>query len=138
MADALVLVDTDVFIWLSRGKEQAARYASLVVGKRIVLSFVSVAELWLGAEVAGYNEASRRRLAGDIGATTVVAPNNELTHEWALLAAEARRAGHALGQAPQVHDAWIAATARMHGLPLVTDDHHFDGFPGLTVLRPDA
>jgi predicted nucleic acid-binding protein len=108
------------------------------VGKRIVLSFASVAELWLGAEVAGYNEASRRRLAGDIGAATVIAPDNELTHEWARLTAEARRAGHALGQAPHVHDAWIAATARMYDLPLVTDDHHFDGFSGLTIVRPAA
>jgi predicted nucleic acid-binding protein len=68
MADALVLVDTDVFIWLSRGKQQAARYASLVAGKRIVLSFATVAELWLGAETLNYNESSRRRLEGAIGA----------------------------------------------------------------------
>lgn len=136
MADALVLVDTDVFIWLTRGKAQAARYGPLVAGKRIVLSFATVAELWLGAETLGYNEASRRRLEGSIGETTVVTPNNELTHAWAQLTAEARRTGHALGQPSQVHDAWIAATARMHGLPLVTDDQHFDELPGLRILRP--
>jgi hypothetical protein len=37
MADQLVLVDTDVFIWLSRGKSEAAPYAPLVAKKRIVL-----------------------------------------------------------------------------------------------------
>jgi predicted nucleic acid-binding protein len=137
MADALVLVDTDVFIWLSRGKQQAARYARLVAGKRIVLSFATVAELWLGAETLNYNESSRRRLEGAIGGTTVVTPDNELTHRWAQLTAQARKAGHALGQPSQTHDAWIAATAQLYGLPLVTDDQHFDKFPGLTILRPE-
>jgi predicted nucleic acid-binding protein len=136
MADPLVLVDTDVFIWLTRGKAKAADYAPLVAKKRIVLSFATVAELWLGAETAGYNAASRHRLEADIGGTVVVTPDNDLTHEWARLRAEARRMGHALGQPGQQHDAWIAATARLYKLPLVTDDGHFDGFPGLTIIRP--
>jgi tRNA(fMet)-specific endonuclease VapC len=31
------------------------------------------------------------------------------------------------------NDLWIAATALVHGLTLVTDDHHFAAIPGLTV-----
>lgn len=136
MADQLVLVDTDVFIWLTRGRSEAAPYAPLVAKKRIALSFASVAELWHGAAIAKYGPESRRRLEGAIGGTIVVTPDNELTHEWADLRAEARQLGHALGGKGKEHDVWIAATARLYGLPLATDDQHFDGFPGLTVLRP--
>ena len=32
-------------------------------------------------------------------------------------------------------DAWVAAVALRHGLPLVTHNRkHFDGIPGLTVI----
>ena len=137
MADSLILVDTDVFIWLTRGKDQAARYAPLVANKRIVLSFVTVAELWRGAYVRQYNEDSRRKLEGDIGSTSVIASDNALTHEWAQLVVEARTVGHALGDKAQAHDAWVAATARLYSLTIVTDDRHFDGFDGLTIVRPE-
>jgi tRNA(fMet)-specific endonuclease VapC len=136
MADSLVLVDTDVFIWLTRGKDQAARYAPLVANKRIVLSFVTVAELWRGAYRRQYNDDSRRKLEGDIGTTSVIAPDNALTHVWAELVVEARAAGHALGDKGQAHDAWVAATARLYSLAIVTDDRDFDGFAGLTIVRP--
>lgn len=138
MADALVLVDTDIFIWLTRGKKQAVRYAPLVANKRIVLSFVTVAELWRGAYARKYNDDSRRKLEGDIGSASVIAPDNALTHEWAKLVVEAREAGHALGDKAQSHDAWIAATARLFSLPIITDDRHFDGFGGLTIVRPES
>lgn len=49
MAVQHIVVDTDVFIWLQRAKERATFYAPLVAGKRLVLSFASVAELWRGA-----------------------------------------------------------------------------------------
>jgi predicted nucleic acid-binding protein len=46
--------------------------------------------------------------------------------------------GHALGQASQAHDAWVAATGRYYGLPILTDDRDFEGFPGLVLLPPRA
>jgi predicted nucleic acid-binding protein len=84
----------------------------------------------------GYNEESWRRLEADIRAAVVVTPSNELSHEWARLTNEARSTGHALGQASQAHDAWIAATGRLYGLPILTDDSHFENFPGLVLLPP--
>jgi tRNA(fMet)-specific endonuclease VapC len=33
------------------------------------------------------------------------------------------------------NDVWIAATALVHGLPIVTSDAHFDQVDGLTVVR---
>jgi tRNA(fMet)-specific endonuclease VapC len=134
-----VLVDTDVFIWLTRGKEQAARYAPLVSGKRIVLSFATVAELWRGAYARDYNETSRRNLEAAIGLTVVVSPTNELTHAWAQLSNETRAAGHPLGQKAQAHDAWVAATARHMKIPLLTNNRrHFENIEGVGLVEIPA
>src|SRR4051794_23832790 len=122
-----VLVDTDVFIWLTRGTAaKSAKYAPHVAHKRIVLSFATVAELWQGAYERGDNETSRGRLQADIGLAVVVPPNRDITDQFARLRADAKASGHALGQRAQVHDAWIAATALSLSLPLLTDDKHFD------------
>src|SRR5690349_1989827 len=100
-----VVVDTDVFIWLVRGeKDAAAKYGKYVDGRRLILSFSTVAELWLGAEVQGYGEKRRKRLSAEIAATAVVQPTAEITQEWSILTAEARKIGHALGQKEQAHD----------------------------------
>ena len=130
-----VVVDTDIFIWLTRGKQQAARYAPLIVGKRMVLSFATVAELWRGAYAQGYNDASQRKLEADTGLAVVVQPTSELMHEWARLTNDARAAGHPLGQKAQAHDAWVGATARHIGLPLLTDNRrHFEGISGIELV----
>ncbi len=134
-----VVVDTDIFIWLTRGKQTAARYAPLVAGKRMVLSFATVAELWRGAYAQGYNEANQRKLEADTGLAVVVQPTTELTHEWARLTDEAREAGHPLGQKAQAHDAWVGATARQLGVPLLTGNRrHFEGITGIELVAiPD-
>lgn len=139
MAASYVVVDTDVFVWLTRGKAEARRYAPSVEGKRIVLSFATVAELWRGAYALGYSEASRRKLETDIGLTVVVQPTEPITQEWASLSDEARKLGHPLGQKAQAHDAWVAATARHFGLPLLTNNtKHFTDVTGLDLVEVPA
>lgn len=135
MAVPHVLVDTDIFIWLTRGRRRAERYAPLVMGKRLVLSFATVAELWRGAYAQGYGESSRKKLETDIGLTVVVPPTRALTYEWARISNDARTAGHPLGQRAQAHDAWVAATARHFKLPLLTDNRrHFEGVNGVELI----
>jgi predicted nucleic acid-binding protein len=134
VADPYVLVDTNAFITLTRGRAQVERLLRYVEDSRMVLSFATVAELRLGARVQNYSEASLRRLEADVTVSIVVAPTDALSHEWAGLVAEARAMGHALGQPAQRHDAWIAATARLFDLPILTEDADFAGFPGLGLL----
>jgi predicted nucleic acid-binding protein len=134
--DAIV-VDTNVFIYLTRGaSEKAAQYAPFVNDKRIVLSFATVAELWRGAVTQQYGDAKRKRLAADIDVAIVVPPDDALSRRWGEITAKARALGHALGQKAQNHDAWVAATAQLYELPLLTEDSDFRGFPDLKVL-PD-
>jgi predicted nucleic acid-binding protein len=133
-SERFVLVDTDAFVHLSRGQAKAGELAPYVESRRIVLSFVTVAEMRRGAYRRGYGEASWRRMEADIASAVVVAPSDAVSHEWARLTYEARRDGHALGQPAQKHDAWIAATARHYGLPILTLDADYEGFPGLRLL----
>lgn len=131
-----VLIDTNAFINLTRGRESTSRLLPHVDGKRIVLSFVTVAELRRGAYVRGYGEESWRQLDVDVSSAVVVPPNDGLSHEWAKLVAEERREGRALGQAAQAHDAWVAATARFYGVPVLTEDDDFEACPRLQLLPP--
>jgi tRNA(fMet)-specific endonuclease VapC len=134
ISSRFVVVDSDCFVHLSRGKARAAVLAPYVEGRRMVLSFATVAEVRRGAYRRDYNEESWRRLEADITAAVVVAPTNALSHEWARLTNQARSMGHALGQGSQAHDAWVAATGRHYGLPILTDDKDFEGFPDLVLL----
>jgi hypothetical protein len=136
VAEPFVLVDTNVFIHLTRGRGKSERFRSFVAESRIVVSFVTVAELRLGAYVRGYNEESRRRMEAEIGGSLVVPPSDDLSREWARLVGAARSMspGHALGQPAQAHDAWVAATALLFRLPLLTEDGDFAGIPGLRLL----
>lgn len=138
LGSSYVLVDTNAFINLTRGRERSTHLIPHVEGRRMVLSFVTVAELRLGAHTRGYAPASWRQLDADISAAVVVSPDDQLSHEWARLVAEARRAGHALGQTAQAHDAWIAATARLYELPILTEDADFEGFGSLRLLPERA
>ena len=53
---------------------------------------------------------------------------------WAKIMADSRLAG--VPTSPQ--DAWIAATALVHGLPLITNNRRdFEHIQGLVLPRPD-
>lgn len=116
MTTPSVVVDTDVFIWLARSKKQAVLLAPLVVDKR-------------------HGDESKRDLDRKLEASVVVPPTRDLTERCARLTDEARRRGHPLGQGAQAHDAWVAATALVLDLPLLTGNRrHFDGIEGLDLV----
>ncbi len=63
-----------------------------------------------------------------------IPPYDQLAHSWATLRADARTDGHALAGKTHMADLWIAATAVVLDLPLVTHDRVFLGAPGITVI----
>jgi tRNA(fMet)-specific endonuclease VapC len=136
VSEPYVLVDTNAFIHLTRSRERAERLRQYVENSRIVISFVTVAELRLGAHIRNYSEDSCRRMESEIAACVVVPPTDELSQQWARLVSAARgmSPGHPLGQPAQAHDAWIAATSRLFDLPMLTEDSDFAGLPGLRLI----
>jgi tRNA(fMet)-specific endonuclease VapC len=133
-----VLLDTDAFSYLHRGGPEAAAFRPLVDGRLPLLSFVTVGELLRGALQRGWGESKRTQLQARIDAMTVVPFDEIVIGAYAETTAWAVAHGHPLGQAVHSNDAWIAATARAHDVPLVTGNRrHFEGCDGLVLLDSD-
>jgi tRNA(fMet)-specific endonuclease VapC len=129
MRSPLVLVDTDVVSFLFKGDSRADDYLPELENCIPVVSFMTVAELDRWALQHNWGEARRQRLESYLTAFTVRYVDRSLCSAWAEVTVQARSAGRPI----QCADAWIAATARLHHLPLLT--HNPDDFRGVTGLR---
>ncbi|MGH9106638.1 MAG: type II toxin-antitoxin system VapC family toxin [Acidimicrobiales bacterium] len=135
MAD--VLIDTDVASALQKGRapEWTNRH---LVGARVWLSFVAVAELWKWAEVRTWGGPRRATLDAWMARRPMVPYDIEVARAWARLSARAQLRGRPRPQ----NDTWVAACCIRHDLPLVTlnkrDFIDFAGYDGLVLLSEDA
>jgi predicted nucleic acid-binding protein len=129
-----VLLDTDVFSFLLLGGSKAAPWLPLVAGRYVLVSFITTGELKAGAEFKKWGQARRDDLATRLSSSVVVPYDSALIDEYARVYADARTQGHALAGRAQAGDRWIAATARVLVVPLLTGNRrHFAGLPGLTL-----
>jgi len=110
------------------------RYANDLVGRTLLISFQTAAEVRYGALWRRWGEQRMEAMERHLAVVTEVPPHAALTHEWAVLRNQCRRSGHALHNKVHTGDLWIAATATLLGLPLVTHDGGFRGVPGLNVI----
>lgn len=115
------LLDTSVFI----ASEQERALATADLPEEAAISVVTLAELELGIHLAPSEAVRGRRLRTlrAVQATYVALPVDDMVASaFAELVAEARRGG----RRPKIQDAWIAATAHAHGVPVYTQDADFD------------
>ena len=92
---------------------------------------MTFAELDRWALARNWGEARRARMEQHLRNFVVYPFNRSLCLRWAEAADSARREGRPIG----VADAWIAATALEHDLPLVTNNAgHYASVEGLTVV----
>lgn len=125
------LVDTSILSLILKRDTRAAAYAPHLAGRIGILSFITLAELYRWPEERDWGPRRRAELARLLAAYEVAYPDERLCRRWAHLLAAVKRSGRPLPFA----DSWIAATALLLGLPLVT--HHpsdFDDIDGLTVI----
>jgi predicted nucleic acid-binding protein len=111
-----VLIDTDVFSFVLKRDTRAALYAGDLAGAQPCLSFQSVAELRHWALARQWSQSRRASLDQSLARCVVLPYDDAMSRHWAEITALRRR----LGQPIQCGDAWIAATAVRHGIPLVT------------------
>ena len=136
---ASVVVDTMVVSALvnsGRNPGAAARYRSVIDGRTVVVSLVTVTEMRFGAIKAGWGEIRRRGLERVLAQLVVVQPDDDLMLTCAELRATCLAAGQALGQKIHEADRWIAATAMTLGVELISKDAVFANVPGLAVQGP--
>lgn len=134
------MVDTVVFSWqlVRSSPGRAAEYGRHLVGRRLVLSFVSVEELRFGAINGGWGERRRRELEVRLKRVAIAPYDDELMTVAAQLRADCRAAGHALQDKVHTADRWIAAVAIRYQLPLVSDDRLFMGVPSLDLITENS
>lgn len=121
-----VLLDTSILI----GVEQR-RLDHDVVATDAAISVVTLEELWLGVLVTpAPAQAERRRTYDAVEAFHSVLPVDEAV---ARVCAEIRADGRQRGVRYTPLDSLIGATARVHGLPLFTQDEGMLGMLGVDV-----
>jgi tRNA(fMet)-specific endonuclease VapC len=128
-----VVVDTCVLSYLCSGHDPAEAYHPHVADNTKVISFMTLAELHYGTLKADWGEPRRMDLRQHIEREYVLFPfNRALCLQWARVRDRTERIGRKLKHA----DSWIAATAMLYGMPLVTNNHsHFEVLePNLRVI----
>ncbi|HTB13034.1 MAG TPA: PIN domain-containing protein [Bryobacteraceae bacterium] len=126
-----VVVDTDVASYIFKWHPSGQRYVDAMRGSELILSFMSVAEMRMGAISAGWGTQRRTLLERFIMSFRVTYADDALCTAWAALRADARAAGRSLS--PQ--DAWIAATALgLEALLATNNRSDFERIPNLRLL----
>src|ERR1039458_3142065 len=113
-----IVVDTDVASYIFNWHSLAQQYADALRGSELILSFMTIAELPMGAISAGWGNRRRLLIEQFIQRFELVYADNDLCTVWARIRADARTAGRPMS--PQ--DAWIAATALALDAPLATNN----------------
>lgn len=126
-----VLLDTNVLSFLLSGKPEAKLCEKYLVGKPIYISFVTEAELLIGAKKANWSAKRVRSLQVCISAFGRIYATPEVVKHfvtvWELTKSQ---------PIPYPY-MWIAACALAYDMTLVTHDHHFRRLPRLKVIQSE-
>lgn len=135
-----LLVDTDVFSWITWRRGRFREFDALIEGHVLALSFATVAELRAGVLIGGWGERRRHTLEERIAQYVVLTATDPVTQRFAEIYARFRDQLKDGG----INDMWVAATAlaQTHQPPIVTGNRSdFERiateFP-LVIVHPDA
>ena len=130
-----VVVDTDVASFLFKNHPIAALYDADLIGHTLVISFMTLAELDRWAIQSKWGAARRNWLRLYLDPFVVLPYSRALCTRWAEVTVDARASGHRI----ECADAWIAATALLYGLPLVTHNRNdYLGVPALSLISHEV
>lgn len=129
-----ILVDTDVFSYVAWQRPEGKAFIPILRNRLPAVSFVTVGELFFGAAKAGWGETRILRLETILRRYTVI-PG---TYDIARAYGDVKRA---FSDQVDEGDMWIAATAIVHQLAVVTNNlGHFEPMSarfGFDLLHPD-
>ena len=126
-----VVVDTDVLSFIFKEDTRGNLYLPHLDGKITVISFMTLAETDLWAVERNWGPTKRKQMADSLRQFVVSPFSRVVCLRWAEVMHSARRNGRPI----QTADGWVAATALVHGVPIVTHNQkHFAGVDDLTVI----
>ncbi|HKQ76154.1 MAG TPA: PIN domain-containing protein [Blastocatellia bacterium] len=129
MGKARALVDTDVVSFFFNNSHLGLPYRQYMRKRILCISFMTLAEIERGMWLADWKEKKRSELEGFLAAKfATIHTNDAICNKWAeITSIKGRPFAYA--------DAWIAATAIVYKVPLITHNRkHFEGIPGLKVI----
>ena len=109
-----VLLDTNVVSFFMKDHPYSQWYRTAVEGKSLTISFMTAGELYEGAYRHKWGAIRMAELKATLNSYVVIPHSIEICEAWGWIRSERRALPIA------VDDAWIAATALVHGYPLVT------------------
>ena len=122
-----VVLDTDVASRLQRGT-LPADVLEYLDGKRMAVTFVTVAEFYKGAYQRGWGPRRLAELERWLRNVVVFPYDAGVSRRWGEISA-------IKGRPLPANDVWIAACCLRHELPLATlNRRHFEGIPGLVLV----
>jgi tRNA(fMet)-specific endonuclease VapC len=129
-----LVVDTDVVSFLFKDHPIAKLYDFELLGHTLVLSFMTLAELDRWVIQRKWGDARRIWLNRYLDPFVILPYSRALCTKWAeVTGAQAR--GHRI----ECADAWIAATALLYNIPLVTHNRgDYRGVPALNIVSHGA
>ena len=130
MSQPPILVDTNIVSYIYEASELGLRYDLLLERYSRFGSPVTLAELHYGAYWRNWGANRWRRLNEVLGQLQWLPLTFEVARLASHLAAKRRHGGSPVKWA----DTYIAATALINGLPLMTHDRDFADFDGLEVV----
>jgi len=130
MTDSHVLLDTNVASYLFKYSPESERYRRHIQKRELALALISVAELRYGARRANWGSERCVQLERYIGSCTLIPGSGEIARVAAKVMDQRKRVGRRM----EWPDAWVAATALVHRLPLISHDADFFGVEGLRLI----
>jgi tRNA(fMet)-specific endonuclease VapC len=126
-----LLVDTNVVSYTFKHDSRHVRYRPHLANNFLAISFMTLAELDAWADINNWGLRKREELATFLSTYIVVESDRELCRAWASIRHQAQRQGRFI----ETSDAWIAATALLYQIPLVSHNRkHFDWITGLQLI----
>lgn len=126
-----VVVDTDVISFLFKRDTRAELYRAHLSQRMLGVSFMTIAELDRWALKKRWGERQRLKMEEHLRNFVVIPYTRDLCKKWA----EVTDGAESRGRPIQTADAWIAATALLYGIPLVTHNAaDYAGVAGLSII----
>jgi predicted nucleic acid-binding protein len=132
---APVVVDTDVVSFLFKSHPLAPAYQTILAGRPLAVSLITLAEIEYGMEVKTWGANRRDLMHRFLGRFTPLLPDAEAARLWARIKSAREKTGRPITFA----DAWIAAAALQLNVALVTHNtRDYSGIQNLVVLTAPA
>lgn len=127
----IVLVDTNVVSYLFKKDSRGLLYEHHLENCLLLIAAQTLAELEAMPLMNNWGSRRHQELRTYLKKFVFVVVNEDVCLRWAEITTRAKQKGRPIS----IGDAWIAATALAHSVPLVTHNpDDFKNVPGLSII----